>query len=133
MNINYQIIGKRIKIRREQIQMTQMELAEITELSVPYISYIETGKKKLSLGTLINIANALSISPNELLMDHLTVISDCGLYCIGVPCALCKLCKYSLVLCCCAESLPAVCSFLVYHISCCSGHLCPRKLDCRVV
>lgn len=77
MNINYQIIGKRIKIRREQIQMTQMELAEITELSVPYISYIETGKKKLSLGTLINIANALSISPNELLMDHLTVISDC--------------------------------------------------------
>lgn len=76
MNINYQVIGKRIKIRREQLHMTQMELAEITDLSVPYISYIETGKKKLSLGTLINIANALSISPNELLMDHLSIISE---------------------------------------------------------
>ena len=76
MNINYQLIGKRIKVRREQIQMTQMELAEITDLSVPYISYIETGKKKLSLGTLIRIANALSISPNELLIDHLSIISE---------------------------------------------------------
>ena len=76
MNINYQVIGKRIKIRREQLHMTQMELAEIADLSVPYISYIETGKKKLSLGTLINIANALSISPNELLMDHLSIISE---------------------------------------------------------
>lgn len=56
--------------------MTQMELAEITELSVPYISYIETGKKKLSLCTLISIANALSISPNELLIDHLSIISE---------------------------------------------------------
>lgn len=76
MNINYQVIGKRIKKRREQLHMTQMELAEITDLSVPYISYIETGKKKLSLGTLINITNALSISPNELLMDHLSIITE---------------------------------------------------------
>lgn len=78
MSINYQIIGRRIKTRREQIQMTQMELAEITELSVPYISYIETGKKKLSVATLVKIANALAISANELLIDHLSIVSECA-------------------------------------------------------
>jgi transcriptional regulator with XRE-family HTH domain len=77
MNINYKIIGKRIKNKREQINMSQMELAERTDLSVPYISYIETGKKKVSLTSLIHIANALSISANDLLLDHLTVVSDC--------------------------------------------------------
>lgn len=75
MNINYQLIGKRIKARRELIKMTQMELAELTELSVPYISYIETGKKKVSLHSLINIANALSTTADDLLIDHLQVVS----------------------------------------------------------
>jgi len=77
MNINYEIIGKRIKTRREQVKMSQMELAELTDLSVPYISYVETGKKKVSLHALLCIANALSISANDLLLDHLAVVSEC--------------------------------------------------------
>ncbi len=76
MNIDYKLIGKRIKVKREQRNITQMELAERADLSVPYISHIETGSKKVSLNALIRIANALSISPNDLLLDHITLITD---------------------------------------------------------
>lgn len=74
MNINYKLIGKRIKTYRNQKNFSQMELADRTNLSVPYISYIETGKKKVSLDALINIAEALGTTPDHLLVDHIIQI-----------------------------------------------------------
>lgn len=71
MDTNYKLIGKRIKFYRNQMHLSQMELAERTNLSVPYISYIETGKKKISLPVLLNIAKALHTTPNHLLVDHI--------------------------------------------------------------
>ncbi len=71
MNINYKLIGTRIKTHRRKLQLSQMQLAELSDLSVPYISYIETGKKKISLKALVSIANALNISPDILLTDHI--------------------------------------------------------------
>lgn len=76
MNINYKLIGKRIKFYRNQKHMSQMQLAEKAELSTPYISYIETGKKKISLPALINIAEVLGTTPDNLLIDHITSFSD---------------------------------------------------------
>lgn len=72
MIVDYHAIGKRIKIARIKLgsDFTQEVLSERTGISLPHISNIETGKTKLSLPTLINIANALSVSVDELLCDN---------------------------------------------------------------
>jgi len=44
LDLDYQSIGKRLQRRRIELDMTQAKLAEITDLSVPYISQIESGK-----------------------------------------------------------------------------------------
>ena len=43
MELDYKAIGKRIKIQRIQREMTQEKLAELTGLSNPHISNVETG------------------------------------------------------------------------------------------
>lgn len=72
MIIDYSAIGKRIKIARIKFgsDFTQEVLSERTGISLPHISNIETGKTKLSLPALINIANALSVTVDELLCDN---------------------------------------------------------------
>ena len=76
MNINFKIIGKRIKYYRTKENMSQMDLAEFADLSVPYISFIETGKKKISLISLIKITEALKITPNHILTDYIVHSED---------------------------------------------------------
>lgn len=67
MRINYALIGKRVRETRKQQKISQERLAELTDVSVGYISHIETARKKASLSTLIRIANALGITVDELL------------------------------------------------------------------
>ena len=76
MNINYKLIGKRIKFYRNQKNMSQIQLAEKADLSAPYISYIETGAKKISLPVLIKIAEVLGTTPNNLLTDNITPFAE---------------------------------------------------------
>jgi DNA-binding XRE family transcriptional regulator len=51
-----------IKVWREYRGMSQQELAEQAEISVPYLSQLETNKRKGSLGVLSAIAKALNVS-----------------------------------------------------------------------
>lgn len=67
MGVNFRLIGKRIKEVRESGNLSQMDLAERTELSVSYISMIENAKRKVSLDALIRIANVLGVTVDELL------------------------------------------------------------------
>ncbi len=69
MNIDYIAIGQRIRIRRKEIGITQQKLAEMADLSDTNISHIERGATKLSLPSLVAIANALETTPDSLLMD----------------------------------------------------------------
>ncbi|MPM06693.1 hypothetical protein SDC9_52996 [bioreactor metagenome] len=71
MSIDYSDIGRRIRYFRTSKQISQEELAETAELSVTHISHIETGNTKLSLPTIIKIANSLSVSVDELLCDSI--------------------------------------------------------------
>lgn len=71
MEINYQDIGKRIRLARINKNYTQDMLAELVNLSTPHMSHIESGKTKLSLPTLVRIANALSCTVDQLLCDNL--------------------------------------------------------------
>lgn len=67
MTLNYTIIGKNIKKARKRMKITQEQLAEIIDKNPSFISYIETGKKSFSIETLVDIANALHVSSDELL------------------------------------------------------------------
>ena len=59
---NYRLIGKRIRELREKFGMTQENLAEAIEVSVPYVSHIERGMKRPSLQILVRIAVAFEIT-----------------------------------------------------------------------
>ena len=60
MTINYQRIGKKIMELRIKRKLSQETLAELCNLSSSYISYIETGKKRLSFATLEKLSKYLN-------------------------------------------------------------------------
>lgn len=70
MPLNFKLIGLRIKETRIQKQLSQIDLAEQADLSVPYISYIETAKKQASLESLVSIANVLGVTVDHLLTGN---------------------------------------------------------------
>ena len=67
MSVNFKLIGLRVKESRLQKRMSQAELAERTDLSVSYISHIETKNKRASLESLVRIANALEVTVDQML------------------------------------------------------------------
>lgn len=68
--VNYKLIGKRVREKRREMQYSQEQLGWETDLSPTYISHIETGKRKPSLGSLISISNVLGITLDELLSGN---------------------------------------------------------------
>ena len=54
-------LGGRIKEQREKAGMTQEELSETVGLSQNFLSQLENGRRKPSLGTVSNIASALNV------------------------------------------------------------------------
>ena len=79
MPVNFKHIGRRVKEIRNMKGMSQAELAEQIDMSVPYISLIETAAKKASLSTLILIANALGVTVDTFLSGNQT--NDSAEYC----------------------------------------------------
>ena len=71
MEINYIDIGKRIREIRISKKWTQALLAEKSGVEPSNISHIERAATKLSLPTIINIANALEVSLDELVCGSL--------------------------------------------------------------
>ena len=67
MSPNFKIIGRQIKETRSAQRMSQADLAEQIDMSVSYISHIETAKKRASLTALVRIANALGVTVDTLL------------------------------------------------------------------
>ena len=69
---NFSYFWQRIHVIRKARKLTQAELAERANLSVPYISHIENGIKQASLQAVVNIAEALGCTVDKLLYeDHL--------------------------------------------------------------
>ena len=71
MELDYKAIGKRIKIARIKGDLTQERLAERIGISPTHLSNIETGTTRVSLNTIIGIANALSVTSDDLLCDNI--------------------------------------------------------------
>lgn len=70
MNIDYVLIGKRIREIRISKKITQTKLAEAVNLSDVYLSYIECGSRKIGLKALVNIAVELSTPVDFLISGH---------------------------------------------------------------
>lgn len=62
MSVNYRKLGRKIKEFRLSKGLSQEDLAEKCNLSTSYISYIETGKKKINFSQLEKISNELNFS-----------------------------------------------------------------------
>lgn len=89
MEIDYISIGKRIKELRIEKGWTQAILAEKSDVEPSNISHIERAATKLSLPTLVNIANALGVTLDEIAYGSLVksahvsvkmiddILSDC--------------------------------------------------------
>lgn len=77
--MNYVEIGMRVRMFRRKKGLTQEELAEIVDISVPHMSHIETGNTKLSLPVFVALAEALDIRADDLLYDHPTATSGAAL------------------------------------------------------
>ena len=72
MELDYKAIGKRIKIARIKADLTQERLSEIVNVSPSHMSNIETGTTRVSLTAIVTIANALSVTVDDLLCDSMT-------------------------------------------------------------
>lgn len=72
MSLNFKIIGIRVKESRMHKRMSQADLAERIDMSVSYISHIETAKKQASLKSLVRIANVLGVTVDHMLYGNQT-------------------------------------------------------------
>ena len=71
MAIDYSLLGKRIYDYRTRKKLSQEEFSEILNVSREFINMLETARRKPSVETLVDIANALGVSADDLLVDSL--------------------------------------------------------------
>lgn len=76
MEVDYTAIGIRIRRLRKSQGLTQQALAEKSGQEPSNISHIERGATKLSLPTLVNLANALGTTVDAILCDSLQEARD---------------------------------------------------------
>ena len=69
-------IGMRIREVRLGKKMSQADLAEKAQISLPQISDIENGKSNMMLTTFISITEALQVSADSLLRPDIPEVSN---------------------------------------------------------
>lgn len=70
-HIDYTALGRRVKKLRKEQGIRQADLADALGISYQYMSMIETGKRQLSLSLLVDLANQLGATTDELLYGSL--------------------------------------------------------------
>lgn len=74
--MDYVSLGRRIRQKRIALHWTQSQLAQAVGLSVSFLGHIERGSRKASLETIVDICNALDITPGYLLEDSLSISQE---------------------------------------------------------
>ncbi len=64
-----QKFGKKLKFLRTDKKLTQLELAEILNMSPNFIGMIERGERNTTVEKVFNIARALKVKPSSLFED----------------------------------------------------------------
>ena len=74
--MDFNMLGKRIRDERLLLRLTLEQLAEKVDKSTNFIGQIERGERKLSIETLVDIANALGTTVDNLLKDSVRIDED---------------------------------------------------------
>ena len=74
--MDYADLGKRVRARRMELNWTQERLAQEIGVSTSFVGHIERGSRKASIDTLVQLANAMEISTDELLAGSLIVSEE---------------------------------------------------------
>ena len=61
-----QKFGKRLKVLRLEHNLTQLELAEILDMSPNFIGMIERGERNTTVENVFKIARVLNVKPSNL-------------------------------------------------------------------
>lgn len=68
MNTEYQqLFGRRVRELRKECGLSQVELAAKVGIDRSYMGFLERGERNPSLEVIAKIAEALSVTPDELL------------------------------------------------------------------
>ena len=67
MAVDFNIIGKRLKEARKKKGLTQDQLSEKMEVSIAYLSKVETGKIHINLERLSQICSLLDVTEGQIL------------------------------------------------------------------
>ena len=67
MEVDYSVIGERLKKARKDKNITQEQLAEKLDISIAFLSRVERGSSKINLRRLTQICNILGVSESEIL------------------------------------------------------------------
>jgi len=76
MNVDAQLraVAANIKSRRNQLRISQMQMADLLNITQNAYSKIEMTKTKMSVERLYEIAGILNISPTELVTINVTTM-----------------------------------------------------------
>ncbi len=58
--------GRRVRVQRERLGLSQMALAEQVGLHSTYVSSVERGERNVSLENILRLADSLGIDPGVL-------------------------------------------------------------------
>lgn len=88
MNENKELnheIGDRIRSLREGKSQTREQLAEAAHISPQFLFEIETGRKGMTVKTLIGIAKSLNVSTDYILLGNTSTTSKIASLLEGLP------------------------------------------------
>ena len=60
--------GRLIRERRQQLDLTQQNVAQRIKTSIPYVAHLESGKRHPSEQVVVRLANALSLDARDLFL-----------------------------------------------------------------
>lgn len=90
MSIDYNMLGKRIKMTREDKKISIKDIASKLDISEVYIEELEKGEAKISIAKFIELCDFLDISIYEVLNDkstHINKYMDKELYELIIGCS----------------------------------------------
>lgn len=69
--MDYKDLGARVRAARRQQGLTQEKLADLAGISASFLGHIERGSRVASLETLVDLCNAMNVTPEYLLASSL--------------------------------------------------------------
>ena len=65
--MDYKALGRQLREKRKQLNLTQVQVAIMAGLSVSFYGHVERGTRKASIETLLSLARILRTTPDALL------------------------------------------------------------------